>query len=187
MAIAKRMYVILATLFVCLAATAPMEAQLTCGWCLTRGTLYTGPGIILVGDIEHRFPGGGDECGWDGHDECGVQCSRCGGKESTCHTDWWVGICHVPCGTAVNDALATLTEIEEAFDTDDMAVVATVLSKNRTGVSVEFIPDAGRIDLILANDPGRPFHTIPVLPDARDRLGIALAAYSSAGIGEALH
>lgn len=60
-------------------------------------------------------------------------------------------------------------EIREALDSDDIAVVASALLRDRVGVSVEFIPKSGRIDL-LPCDPYRPYHTIPVVPEVREAL-----------------
>ena len=84
------------------------------------------------------------------------------------------GFCHIPCGPT-GDLFAALSEIEEALELEDLAAVALVLQEPTTGVSFEFVPDAGRIDAILACDPNRVFRTIPVLPEARDRLKAAVA------------
>jgi hypothetical protein len=67
-----------------------------------------------------------------------------------------------------------LTEVEDALESGDVTAVASALLEPRTGFSFEFIPEAGRIDLFLACDLNRAVGTIPVLPEARDRLAAAL-------------
>ena len=63
-----------------------------------------------------------------------------------------------------------------------MNVVASALMRERTGFSLEFIPEAGRIDVVMDCNATRAFQTIPVLPQARRsleyellRLGVTLA------------
>lgn len=171
MAIARRWYLFVAALFVFLAEGAPVEAQggLTCGWCVLA---YEDPNPVEPGLTEgHRFLAeGGDQCGWEGHDYSGwLWCSRCG-NTSECHEGMQSpGYCHIICGPA-GDAVAALTEIEQALEDDDIGVVASALLRERNGVSVEFMPAAGRIDLVLPCDPTRAFRTIPVLPEARRNL-----------------
>jgi hypothetical protein len=77
------------------------------------------------------------------------------------------------CGPAGGDVAAALTEVEDALESGDVTAVAEVLLEPGTGLAFEFIPESGRIDLFLACDPDRPFRTIPVLPEARDRLTAA--------------
>ena len=60
-----------------------------------------------------------------------------------------------------------------------MTVVASALNEPRTGMSFDFIPDAGRIEVILACDPNRAFRTIPVLPEAQGRLKAAAALHAA--------
>ncbi len=160
-----------------LAAGAPIEGQtpddggggsgggLTCGWCVLDYRPRAG-GVGL--DRGHKFlVEGGDECGWEGHDYPGwLWCSRCGG-ESECHEEFQPpGYCHIICGPA-GDAVAAATEIEQALRDRDMTVVASALMRERTGFSVEFIPEAGRIDVVMACYPNKALRTIPVLPQER--------------------
>ncbi|MXW16600.1 MAG: hypothetical protein F4Z83_03455 [Gemmatimonadetes bacterium] len=157
------------------------EAQgggLTCGWCIMERDLWVGPGVIILGPVEHSFPNGGNECGWDGHDEPGAMCSRCGGT-SDCHIEFRTGGCHIACGPAGGDVAAALTEVEDALDRGDVTAVASALLEPRTGLSFDFIPEAGRIDLFLACTPDRAFVTIPVPPEARDRLAAAVPGLSA--------
>lgn len=160
------------------------DEGLTCGWCIQESTFWVLPGtIIILEPPEHKFPRGGDECGWEGHDDSGVMCSRCGGETSKCHKDWWAGRCHIPCGSEGDDveSSAALTDIEEALESGDVTAVASVLREPRTGFSFEFIPEAGRIALFLACDPDRAARTIPVSPEARDRLTAAFGASAWTG------
>ena len=174
MEIARKTYLFVAALFVFLVGGLPneLDAQgggLTCGWCIMRQDVVVGPGIIIVFPVKHRFTGGGNECGWDGHDEPGAMCSRCGGT-SFCHTEFRWGECHIACGPAGGDVAAALTEVEDALESGDATAVASALLAPRSGLAFEFIPESGRIDLFLACDLNRPFRAIPVLPEARDRL-----------------
>ena len=177
MAIARKTYLFVAALMVFLVGGLPNEVEaqgggLTCGWCIMERWRLTIGGSTYVGPWEHAFPGGGDECGWDGHDEAGAMCSRCGGT-SFCHRDFQTGNCHILCGPAGGDVSAALTEVEDALESGDVTAVASALLEPRTGFSFEFIPEAGRIDLFLACDLNRAVGTIPVLPEARDRLTAA--------------
>ena len=82
-------------------------------------------------------------------------------------------------GTRVDaDAFAVMTEIKDALDRDDVALLAAAVSRDRVGVSAEFIPDGGRIDLILPCDPSVAYQTIPVLPRVNAELTEALRAAS---------
>ncbi len=49
--------------------------------------------------------------------------------------------------------MAVLTEVRKALENEDITVVASALLRDRVGVSVDFIPDRGRIDLLLPCDP----------------------------------
>lgn len=173
MTIIRKVYLIGAGLLVFLGVGAPIEAQVVCGSCIRtiRDVVETEPGVF-EGDLLHRFPNGGDQCNWSVPGRHSW-CVRCGGT-SFCHTGWWSGNCHIACGPT-GGMVAALTEIREALETDDMAVVATAVLRERSGVVVEFISEAGRIDLFLPCSPDRPFHTIPVLPGMRERLGAQLA------------
>ena len=177
MKITRKMYLFVAALFVILAAGLPTEAEaqgggLTCGWCVPRIDVWVDPGIIIIFPMKHAFPGGGNECGWGGRDDAGATCSRCGGS-SHCHIDFWWGSCHIACGPTGGDVAAALTEVEDALGSGDVTAVASALLDPNPGFSFEFIPEAGRIDFFLACDPDRAFRTIPVLPEARDRLAAA--------------
>ena len=147
------------------ASPGDTNAQVTCGWC------QSGPLIEVddSGDVwwhnGHRFLfEGGGECLWAGHDEPAINCARCGGT-SDCHSKGRPPVyCdHILCGPA-GDAMAAATEIREALETRDISVVASSLTRERAGVSVEFSPESGRIDVMLSCDPYRPVTTIPVSP-----------------------
>lgn len=167
MAITRRLYLFVATLFMFWVGAAPVEAQdveavgdVVCGWCREN-------------NIGHGFDAFGEGCGGSG---MGAQCSRCGGT-STCHYVYWPGACHILCGPD-GDAQAALTEIREALASDDVTAVASALLRERAGVSVEFLPEGGRIDLLLPCDLTRPFSTIPVLPALRVALQAELQRYA---------
>jgi len=184
MEIARRTYLFVAALFVFLVAGLPTEAEaqgegLTCGWCIVRIDVVVDPGRIIVFPLRHKFPGGGNECGWNGHDDYGATCSRCG-RTSSCHTGSQWGPCHIACGPGGDDpgddeeVAAALTEVEDALGSGDVAAVASALLDPSPGFSFEFTPEAGRIDFFLACDPDRAYRTIPVAPRVRDRLTAAL-------------
>ena len=147
------------------------NAQVTCGWC------QSGPHIYIDGDGDawllngHRFLyEGGGECLWEGHDQPATTCVRCGGS-SDCHT-WpqmplWCD--HILCGPA-GDAMAAATEIRDALDTSDGSVVASALNRERAGVSVTFIPESGRIDVMLSCDLSKAVETIPVSAELREAI-----------------
>ena len=155
------------------ASPGDTNAQVTCGWC------QSGPLIVVDdnGDVSwyegHRFLfEGGGECLWEGHDEPAIICARCGGT-SFCHADPMepTHCNHILCGPA-RDAMAAAAEIREALETQDISVVASSLTRERAGVSVEFSPESGRIEVMLPCDLNRAAATIPVSP----RLRVALAA-----------
>lgn len=60
-----------------------------------------------------------------------------------------------------------------------MTMIVTALNRDRGGLSVEFVPETGRVDLILGCDPDRAFHSIPISPELRERLETRLAATGS--------
>ena len=60
--------------------------------------------------------------------------------------------------------------VPTASEAERIAVVASALTKEWPGVVVEFIPEGGRIDLLLPCEPNEPFHTIPVVPELRKAL-----------------
>ena len=184
MTVARRMYLFAAAMLALVLAGSPAEVEaqdggVTCGWCVAdEGEL-----VILVGGerreytvYRHRFPGGGNECGWDGHDEPGAMCSRCGGT-SFCHEDFWFGLCHIPCGPE-GGSYAVAAEVEDALERGDVAAVALALHAPEDGVSLEFIPAAGSIEVISSCGPSGVVQRIPVPPAARDRLQAAVAAVS---------
>ncbi len=171
MTIARKTYLFGTAVLVFLAASAPVELRaqddgggLTCGWCLQ---VPISLGIYEIADL-HGFPYEGGECGWEGSGQ-GHKCSRCGGDGSSCHFLPQIGPCHIACGPE-GDGERAYAEIKEALEDDNMTVVASALLRERAGVSVEFVSGAGRIDLLLPCDPNRPFRTIAVLPEARERL-----------------
>ncbi len=189
MEIARKTYLFVAALFVILVAGWPTEAEaqgggLTCGWCIMERDVWVGPDIIILGPWEHAFPGGGNECGWDGHDDPGAMCSRCGGT-SDCHREFRTGNCHIPCGPAGGDVAAALTEVEDALEAGDVTAVASALLEPRSGFSFDFIPEAGRIDLYSDCTPHRALRIIPVAPETRDRLATAFQGSVRSEKGEA--
>ncbi len=170
MRIARKTYLVVAALFVALVATAPLNAQgdegdeegeVVCWWCME------------LNDGSHTFGYGEQGCNSDlvGPDDDNVYCSRCG-RTSDCHPGRYdPGPCHIACGPAGEaETMAALTEIQEALDGDDVEAVALALGSQRVGVSVEFIPAAGRIDLVRRCDPTRAVRTIPVFPEMRAEL-----------------
>ena len=164
MTIVTRGSLLATALILFLAGGAPVEAQeVVCWWSNTVGS-------------KHGFVLGGLHCPED-EERPGLTCVECEvGKRNEhvgCHYRLMDGPSHDACDddTAV---LAALTEIRNAMEGDDITMVASALLKERKGVSVEFIPEGGRIDLILACDPHKPFWTIPVLPDVRRALQGAL-------------
>ena len=188
MKIVRKTHLFLATLPLLLMASIPVEgvAQsgggVTCGWCVERGDLLaSGPGWTIYHNVEHSFPNGGNQCGWEGRNDKSIGggpfCSRCG-RTSTCHEGFQTGPCHIPCGP-LGDLFAALTEIEEALELENLTAVASALQEPTTGVSFEFVPGAGRIDAILACDPDRVFRTIPVPPEARGQLKAAIALHAT--------
>lgn len=176
MTIIRNAYPLVAALFLCLTASPPINAQeeeedeevgeVVCWWCW---------------EVEggHEFVIGGERCvgGIPGTDEEAMHCSRCGGT-TECHP-WQPGPCHRACGPT-GDAVAALTEIQKALDGGDITVVASALNRRRTGVSIEFLPDGGRIDFILPCDPTTTFRTIPVPPEARAKLELRVRTESAA-------
>lgn len=161
-------------LLVSLAPSAPLEAQgVVCGWCQDAlGFWETDDGDIYFGWAP-RFVAGPGCVGLEDGVGPHFHCSRCGGT-SHCHTYWMLGICHIACGPG-GDALAALEEVETALQSEDMALAATVLRRDRSGFSLEFNTEAGRIDLVRACDPDGVFKSIPVAPSVRQRLETELA------------
>ena len=189
MAIARKMYLFVAALFAFVLVGAPVEVEaqdggLICGWCkhtydVVDYRVYDGQWYQVLGNIHHYFPGGGDECGWVGsakdHILVGPYCARCGGS-SDCHTDEEPSTCHILCGPE-GDIYAALIEIEAGLDRNDIAAVASALLEPQAGFFFEFVPTAGRIDVVLSCDATRAFRSIPVLPEANGRLKAATALH----------
>ena len=185
MTVAKRMYLFAAAMLALVLAGSPAEVDaqdggggLTCGWCVMderHGVeVYPGGYVRYYTDYRHRFPGGGNECGWDGHDEPSVACARCGGT-SDCHEDFRVGGCHILCGPDGDD-YAVAAEVEDALERGDVAAVALALHAPQEGVALEFIPAAGSIEVTFSCGPSGAVQRIPVPPAARERLQAAVAA-----------
>lgn len=107
-----------------------------------------------------------------------AQCSRCGGT-SDCHgfLSWHVlGPCHMACGgtTAQRSLSNAVSDLRSGLDATDLDRVAEVITSPRAGFSVEYLPEAGRIDLVLACAPSIPSGTLPVPPEIRSALDQAL-------------
>ena len=169
MTIAMKTCLGMAALLLFLVPSEPAEAQFlgepVCWWCIEEGGM-------------HSFTLNGRGCGSEGEypdHPAPSQCVRCGGT-SECHYRRKAGPCHIACGPDGDEAVVAVTEIQEAMETEDVAVVASALMKERSGVSVEFIPEGGRIDLVLPCHPSMPFRTIPVVPEFREALVAELNA-----------
>ncbi len=180
MTITRKMYLFVAALFVFLVAGMPtkvaaQEGQdgeegegnggLTCGWC-----------YYSIWNDEHWFDNGGDGCGWPNPGDS--ECSRCGGT-SSCHGFGHPdsgGPCHIACGgTTTQQALSdAVSDLRSGLDAMDLVRVAEAITSSRDGVSVEYLPDAGRIDVVLACTPSIPSGTVPVPPEVRPALDRAL-------------
>ncbi len=160
-------------LFVLVGVAPPVQAQV-CASCLSgyRYNYYEEDGSP---DIGHAFPYGEDGCA--GGVLLPTSCVLCGGS-SRCHEEIETGPCHISCGPAT-DALAAVIEIQDALDRDDVTLLAAAVSRERVGVSAEFIREGGRIDLILPCDPNVAFRTIPVLPRTNAELAWALRSTST--------
>ena len=177
MEIARKTYLFVAVLFVFLVAGLPNEVEaqgggLTCGWCweMTLGNTLNGP-------LVHWFPQGGDACGWP-NPGAGYMCARCGGT-SHCHgfhSRHRYGPCHILCGgQTTQQALSNaVSDLRSGLDAMDLERVAETIASTRDGFSVEYLPEAGRIDLILACAPSVPAGTVPVPPEIRPALDRAL-------------
>lgn len=170
MRITTVLWTLVAALFISLAAPTPVDAQgVTCGWC-SEGNM----GVIFPDGSEatcwgcHAFFMGGDLCGWEGHDWPDTSCRRCGGT-SDCHQLPRYGPCHIRCGPD-GDLFAELSGILEALDRGNVAVVASTLVRERTDASLDYIPEEGRINIVLACSPDRVNRVIPVLPKVREKL-----------------
>lgn len=164
---------------------AKSEAQgggLTCGWCSYGSFIVDWPdGTSTECEDCHAFARGGDECGWEGSDWPSTICARCGGR-SRCHRLPQPGPCHILCGPD-GDLMAELSDVHEALDQGDVTVVATALLRERAGASLEFLPESGRIDVVLACSPDRVTLVIPVLPEVRARLEVELSKRTPGTIG----
>ena len=163
----------------------PSSAQVTCGWCEE----WTGPGlrwgIFPWYGTQHKFHSTGG-CNWprpDPDDDSEIKCSRCGG-DSDCHFDSDWGPCHMACGGS-GDLAQAVGDIQKGIDTGDIGQVASLVLSGKAGLSIEYIPEAGRIDFVLSCDPERAAHTIAVHPQVRKALGIHLvhAAEPATAVG----
>ena len=72
---------------------------------------------------------------------------------------------------ALSNAVSDLRSRLDAMDLDG---VAETIASPRDGFSVEYLPEAGRIDLVLACAPSIPAGTIPVPTEIRPALDRAL-------------
>ena len=184
MEISRRTYLFVAALFVFLVAGLPTEVEaqgggLTCGWCWEMFLENEDEGFV------HWFPRGGDECGWP-NPGAGYVCARCGGT-SHCHgyhSRHRFGPCHMLCGGGgggpedeipLKQALSNaVSDLRSGLDDMDLVRVAETIASAHDGFSVEYLPEAGRIDLILACAPSIPAGTVPVPPEIRPALDRAL-------------
>ena len=168
-----------AALFVLLVAGWPTEGEaqgLTCGWCIELDTPW---GTI------HGFVNGGDKCGWPNPGPA-WQCSRCGGT-SMCHglaSPLSGGPCHIPCGgTAMQQSVSdAVSDLRSGLGAMQLERVAEAIVSTRDGFSVEYLPEAGRIDLVLACAPSMPARTVPVPPEIRSALDQAMKEPAAAAI-----
>ena len=148
----------------------PADAQ-GCGWCDEWRVWWT---AWLA--KKHNFPGGDDLCLWPP----GENCARCG-TGLGCHVEEDWGSCHIECGpdgepTALRDAV---DRIRTLLDAGDAVVAAAMVLTDRTDLTIEYRPAAGRINFKLPCDPDVPAATVAVLPGVRPQLEAALAASSS--------
>ena len=161
MAMAAKGSLFATALVLFLAGGAPIEAQEeVCWWSNTVGSKH---GFVVAAI--------GRDCPEDGKPP-GVTCVVCepGSQgHNGCHYELMEGGTHAACDDG-GGVLAALTEIQDAMEGGDITMVASALMRERGSVSAEFIPEGGRIDLILACDPNKPSWTIPVLPELRRAL-----------------
>lgn len=77
---------------------------------------------------------------------------------------------------------AEVTPADTAADTDagDAVVAAAMVSRERTGLVVEYQADAGRINFMLPCDPYAPAAVVAVVPAMRPVFEAAIAANTSA-------
>lgn len=153
-------------------APAPIAAQggdVVCGTCDVGWFGY-----------RHRFPQGGDGCA-----SAGDECSRCGGT-SGCHTNWDFGWdrpgCHRACGPAGGDmALGeAVDQIKHALDEGNTETVAVAVLGSSADLRIEYRPEEGRIDFLLACDPSAAAATVAVLPGVRAALELDIREMSAA-------
>ncbi len=180
MAIVKKLYPLVAAMFVFLATSAPAEAQggtVVCGWCSYGNVEVQWPdGSITHCNGCHAFFGGGDGCA--GGAQPWATCSRCGGT-SACHRTPQHGPCHILCGPGGD----VPRDIRQALADGDASVVASILLRESTEASLQFIPEAGRINVAFACNPGKVFDVIPVLPEMRLRLEAVLLERRALSVG----
>jgi len=70
----------------------------------------------------------------------------------------------------VNYKKSPSDSLRQALAEGNVVVVASILSRAKTGTFLEFVPAAGRINVGLACSLGRVFDVIPVLPEVREKL-----------------
>ena len=85
----------------------------------------------------------------------------------------------IPLQQALSNAAS---DIWSGVDAVDPERVAETIASPRDGLSVEYLPEAGRIDLILACAPSIPAATIPVPTEIRSALDRALKEPVAAAI-----
>ena len=67
-----------------------------------------------------------------------------------------------------------VSDLRSGLDAMDLERVAESIGSTRDGFSVEYLPEAGRIDLVLACAPSIPAGTVPVTPEIRPALDRAM-------------
>ena len=96
-----------------------------------------------------------------------------------CHRTPQDGLCHILCGPGGD----VPRDIRQALADGDAAVVASILLRESTEASLQFIPEAGRINVVFACNPGKVFDVIPVLPEMRERLEAVLLERRALSVG----
>ena len=175
MATVKKLFPFMAALFVSLAAAASADAQggpVVCGTC-AEGDFEVRMPDGSIEDCEgcHAFFRGGNRCVGASSLPWAI-CARCGGT-SACHRTPWRGPCHVLCGPRGDDPT---DDVRQALADGNVPVVASILMREEEEASLQFIPEAGRINVTLACSPGQISGVIPVYPEFRGRLEAELLA-----------
>jgi hypothetical protein len=166
-----------------LAGTRALSAQangnggggggVTCGWCDQQNFWNANTGQFVM---HHKFPNGGDECGWANGNGAGGGggndiCARC----SDCHDDYEPGNCHIECGPGAGDlAAAALHDLDESIRRADARGIARVL---RTLDWMRYSPDSFSVRIAApCGGHGRP--SIRKIPA---RIAVQVAAFLSDG------